>query len=177
MRAFALLWGGWLVVTGLMFSYMQGIIHPYYMVALAPAIAALVAVGAISLWQRGLGWAGRCVTALGVAVTAWWAYELLSRSPSWLPWLRVVIVVAAVLAVVSILVTAAMERLGTQRAVAAATAMPPIRPTSRTRSTTLTPTTSLTCAPRPARWTRSTSRACAPRPARWTRSPRMTRPT
>ncbi|MCW2931748.1 MAG: putative integral rane protein [Actinomycetia bacterium] len=123
-RAFALLWGGWLVVTGLTFSYMQGIIHPYYMVALAPAIAALVAVGAISLWQRGLGWAGRCLTALGVAVTVWWAYELLSRSPSWLPWLRVLIVVAGVLAVISILATAVLERLGTRHAVAAATALP-----------------------------------------------------
>ena len=29
-RAAALLWGGWLVVTGLVFSYMSGIIHPYY---------------------------------------------------------------------------------------------------------------------------------------------------
>jgi 4-amino-4-deoxy-L-arabinose transferase-like glycosyltransferase len=118
-RAFALLWGGWLVVTGLTFSYMQGIIHPYYMVALAPAVAALVAVGAISLWQRGLGWTGRCLTVLGVTVTAWWACELLSRSPSWLPWLRVLIVVAGVLAVVSILATGVLERLGAGRAIAA----------------------------------------------------------
>src|SRR2546429_1288374 len=41
-RAAALLWGGWVLVTGLVFSYMNGIIHPYYMVALAPGIAALV---------------------------------------------------------------------------------------------------------------------------------------
>jgi 4-amino-4-deoxy-L-arabinose transferase-like glycosyltransferase len=46
MRAFAAIWGGWLLVTGLVFSYMQGIIHPYYMVALGPAIGALVGVGA-----------------------------------------------------------------------------------------------------------------------------------
>ena len=39
-RAAALLWGGWVLVTGLVFSYMSGIIHPYYMVALAPGIAA-----------------------------------------------------------------------------------------------------------------------------------------
>jgi hypothetical protein len=53
-RAFALLWGGWLLVSGLVFSYMQGIIHPYYMVALAPAIGALVGVGAMSTttWVR-----------------------------------------------------------------------------------------------------------------------------
>ena len=45
LRAAAVLWGGWLLVTGLVFSFMAGIIHPYYTVALAPAIAALVGLG------------------------------------------------------------------------------------------------------------------------------------
>ena len=30
LRAAAVLWGGWLLVTGLVFSFMAGIIHPYY---------------------------------------------------------------------------------------------------------------------------------------------------
>jgi len=42
-----LIWGGWLVVTGLVFSFMAGIIHPYYTIALAPAIGALVGIGAV----------------------------------------------------------------------------------------------------------------------------------
>ena len=54
-RAAALLWGGWVLVTGLVFSYMNGIIHPYYMVALAPGIAALVGIGAMALWRAPLG--------------------------------------------------------------------------------------------------------------------------
>ena len=108
MRAAALLWGGWVVVTGLVFSYMSGIIHPYYMVALAPGIAALVAIGATALsggawggrppeaapWQVKLGWAGRSVAAAALAVTAVWAFILLDRTPHWLPWLRWVVVVA-----------------------------------------------------------------------------------
>ena len=102
-RAAALLWGGWLVCTGLVFSYMSGIIHPYYMVALAPAIAALVSVGAMALWERRLGWFGRGAAAVTVGLTAWWAVELLGRSPSWFPWLRWVIIVAAVAAVGTIL--------------------------------------------------------------------------
>jgi 4-amino-4-deoxy-L-arabinose transferase-like glycosyltransferase len=102
-RAFALLWGGWLLITGITFSYMQGIIHPYYMVALAPAIAALVGVGAAALWQQGLGWLGRGTLAVGVAVTTWWSLELLDRSPTWLPWLSWIVVVAGVLAVIAIL--------------------------------------------------------------------------
>ncbi|HEX5811083.1 MAG TPA: glycosyltransferase family 39 protein, partial [Pseudonocardia sp.] len=45
LRSAALVWGGWLVVTGLTFSLMAGIIHPYYAVVLAPAVAALVGLG------------------------------------------------------------------------------------------------------------------------------------
>jgi hypothetical protein len=76
---------------------MQGIIHPYYMIALAPGIGALVGIGAAALWQARHSWAGRVVAAVGVLVTAWWAYELLDRTPSWLPWLRWAIVVTGVL--------------------------------------------------------------------------------
>jgi 4-amino-4-deoxy-L-arabinose transferase-like glycosyltransferase len=95
-RAAALLWGGWVLVTGLVFSYMSGIIHPYYMVALAPGIAALVGIGATALWQARLSLAGRITAAVAVLGTAGWAYVLLDRTPGWLPWLRWVIVIAGV---------------------------------------------------------------------------------
>jgi 4-amino-4-deoxy-L-arabinose transferase-like glycosyltransferase len=93
-RAAALLWGGWVLVTGLVFSYMNGIIHPYYMVALTPGIAALVGIGAMALWQERLGLAGRITAAAGIAGSAALAYILLDRTPGWLPWLRWVIVIA-----------------------------------------------------------------------------------
>ena len=95
-RAAALLWGGWVLITGLVFSYMDGIIHPYYMVALAPGIAALVGIGAVALWQARLGLAGRITAAVAVLGSAVWAYVLLDRTPDWLPWLRWVIVIAGV---------------------------------------------------------------------------------
>jgi len=41
-RAAVILWGGWLIVTGAVLSFASGIIHTYYSVELAPAIAALV---------------------------------------------------------------------------------------------------------------------------------------
>jgi 4-amino-4-deoxy-L-arabinose transferase-like glycosyltransferase len=94
-RAAALLWGGWLLVTGLVFSFMSGIIHPYYTVALAPAVAALVGIGVSGLWRIRHTWLARVVLAAGIVVTAAVAWVLLDRSPSWFPWLRVVIVVAA----------------------------------------------------------------------------------
>ena len=97
-RAAALLWGGWVLVTGLVFSYMNGIIHPYYMVALAPGIAALTGIGAMTLRRARLGLAGRIVAAGGVLATAVWAYVLLDRTPDWLPWLRWVVLLAGVAA-------------------------------------------------------------------------------
>ncbi|MBL8926965.1 MAG: glycosyltransferase family 39 protein, partial [Pseudonocardia sp.] len=52
LRAAALLWGGWTLVTGSVFSFMSGTMHPYYTVALAPGIAALVGIGSTALWAR-----------------------------------------------------------------------------------------------------------------------------
>ena len=101
-RAAVVLWGGWLLVTGLVFSYAQGIIHPYYNVALAPAVGALVGIGTVTLWHHrrraavpGSSWPWPWPS------TAVWSYVLLSRSPTWLPWLRpAVLAVGIVVAVV-----------------------------------------------------------------------------
>ncbi len=46
LRAGLLVWGSWLLVTALVFSLMAGTFHGYYTVALAPAVAALVGIGA-----------------------------------------------------------------------------------------------------------------------------------
>jgi 4-amino-4-deoxy-L-arabinose transferase-like glycosyltransferase len=50
-RAGFVLWGGWLLVTWATFSFSSGIIHEYYAIALAPAIAAVVAMGSVLMWQ------------------------------------------------------------------------------------------------------------------------------
>ena len=97
-RAAYLAWTGWGVVTFAAFSFMSGIIHPYYSVALAPAVAALVGTGALDLWRlRSTRWA-LPVLGLVTAATAAWAFVLLGRSPDFVPWLRPVVVVAGVLA-------------------------------------------------------------------------------
>ena len=86
-RAAMIIWGGWLVVTALAFSLGQGIIHQYYTVALAPALGALVGIGAVLLWSRRHQLAARLVGAAAVATTGWWSYELLRRTPTWHSWL------------------------------------------------------------------------------------------
>jgi 4-amino-4-deoxy-L-arabinose transferase-like glycosyltransferase len=132
-RAAALLWGGWVMVTGLVFSYMNGIIHPYYMVALAPGIAALAGIGAMALWPpRPRPWpgsgalAGRITAAAGVLASAVWAYILLDRTPDWLPWLRWVVLVAGVAAAGLVLAGPALARLMRSRRGRLALAVAPL---------------------------------------------------
>ncbi|WIX84437.1 glycosyltransferase family 39 protein [Amycolatopsis sp. DG1A-15b] len=96
-RAALVLWGGWLVVTALVFSFMSGTVHPYYSVALAPAIAALVAVSGRALWQGRAHPAPRAVLAGMVVATAVWSFILLDRTPEWFPALRWIVAVLGVL--------------------------------------------------------------------------------
>jgi 4-amino-4-deoxy-L-arabinose transferase-like glycosyltransferase len=85
------LWLGWLVVTAATFSLMAGIFHPYYTVVLAPAIGALVGIGAWVLWQHRNSLAATAVLGLTTALTTSLAFELLARDGSWHPWLKYVV--------------------------------------------------------------------------------------
>lgn len=95
-RAALLLWGGWLLVTAMVFSFMKGIMHPYYTVALAPALAAILGTCAPELWNRRDIRSARRVLATMLAITAAWTFVLLQRTPEWLPWLRWVLLVGGV---------------------------------------------------------------------------------
>jgi 4-amino-4-deoxy-L-arabinose transferase-like glycosyltransferase len=91
LRAAFVLWGGWLLVTGGVFSFMRGIFHAYYAVALAPPIAALAGLGAAVLWRRRRERGVSAVLPCAVAVTALWSYILLGRTPAWHPWLPIAV--------------------------------------------------------------------------------------
>ncbi len=95
-RAGLVLWGGWLIVTALVFSFMSGTVHPYYAVALAPAIAGLVAMGIRIGWQRRSEVSARLTLAAMVLATGVWDYVLLTRTPSFVPWVKFVVLVAGV---------------------------------------------------------------------------------
>ncbi|WP_439660340.1 ArnT family glycosyltransferase [Lentzea sp. HUAS TT2] len=72
------LWGGWLVVTAGVFSFMNGIIHSYYTVALAPAIAAIVGIAATELWERRSEPVAAAVLSGSVALSALQCYVLIN---------------------------------------------------------------------------------------------------
>ncbi len=109
LRASVLLWGGWFAVTAAVFSYGAGIIHQYYAVALAPAIGALVGIGAATLWARRDRLWSRLTLAVTLAGTSAWAFVLLQRSADWLPALRYAILAGGV-AVALLLVVAPLGR-------------------------------------------------------------------
>ncbi|WP_433374111.1 glycosyltransferase family 39 protein [Actinoplanes sp. CA-142083] len=116
-RAALVLWGGWLVGTGLVFSYMQGIFHAYYTVALAPAIGAVVGIGSVLLWRRRDNIVAASTLAVAIAATSWWSYRLLGRSADFLPWLRWVVLILGLVAAVAVVAT---QRLAARLAVASA---------------------------------------------------------
>lgn len=109
-RAALLMWGGWLLVTGAVFSFMDGTIHPYYTVALAPAVAALVGISVRELWRGRRFPAPRTVLASMSATTGVWAFILLDRTPDWWPAVRWVVLVGSV--VVASMLAVGAHRLG-----------------------------------------------------------------
>ena len=137
-RAAVLLWAGWLVVTGIVFSLSQGIIHSYYTVALAPAIGALVGIGATVLWQRRHRLVARAVLAVTVVVSALWASELLQRTPGWLPWLRPLVLGLGAVSAIALLVGPRLGRSGARVAVGLALVSALAGPTAYSLATATT---------------------------------------
>ncbi|WP_405554525.1 ArnT family glycosyltransferase [Streptomyces sp. NBC_01171] len=102
-RASFLVWGGSLLITMAVFSYMAGIFHQYYTIALAPYLAAVVGMGAGLLWERRKEtWAGAALAAATVASAAW-GYVLLNRTSDYLPWLKWLVLVGGLLAALGLL--------------------------------------------------------------------------
>ncbi|MEV7905685.1 ArnT family glycosyltransferase [Streptomyces anulatus] len=116
-RAAFVAWGGALIMTAAVFSFMAGIFHQYYTVALAPYVAALVAMGVTVLWEERGAWWPRAVLAGTVVVTVVWAYVLLGRTPDYLPWLRWTVLAAGLVGALGLLVVGRFGGRGVAAAV------------------------------------------------------------
>jgi 4-amino-4-deoxy-L-arabinose transferase-like glycosyltransferase len=104
------LWGTWLLVTGLTFSFMAGIFHAYYTVALAPAVAALVGIGAWVLWEQRSSLVATATLGFTVALTSVLGWFLLDRSTDFVPWLKWVVVVVGVVAALGLVAAGHLPR-------------------------------------------------------------------
>lgn len=67
-HAALLLWGGWALTYGAVFSFAGGIFHAYYLAVLGPPLAALAGIGIVALWNERWRWAW----PIGLLVTAAW---------------------------------------------------------------------------------------------------------
>jgi 4-amino-4-deoxy-L-arabinose transferase-like glycosyltransferase len=95
LRACLVLWGGWLLVLGVTFSFAT-VVNPYYTAALSPAVAALLGVGVTMAWsaERAPGHPraatgrrlGVAVITAGAAAYAAWLVPVGTGShvPGWL---------------------------------------------------------------------------------------------
>ncbi len=118
-RAAYVVWGGWLLATMVTFSFMAGIFHEYYTVALAPAIAAIVGMGAGEAWEHRGRSIGSVTLAAATAAAATWSFILLSRT-DWQNWLRVSVLVVGLASALLLLVITQVHRRFVPVVVAAA---------------------------------------------------------
>lgn len=119
-RAAFLMWGGWLAIHAIVFSFMSGVIHSYYVVAMAPAVGALVGGGVVALWRarERRPWVG-AVLGLALVGSAGVALMLLDRTPSFVPGLGLVVLAVTAVTVPLIALRPAVTRGRVQAAAAA----------------------------------------------------------
>ncbi len=89
------LFGGWLLLAGGLFSAMGGSMHPYYTDLLAPALAGLVGLGVADLRAARLvgrgGWPTRSAVLVGLVLLGGFASLVLRPYPSLRGWGRLVL--------------------------------------------------------------------------------------
>src|ERR1700761_3339433 len=99
-RAIVIMWTAWIVVYGL--AYSEGSIQSYYVLTLAPALAALSGAGTVALWHAFRA-RGRRALALPVtiALTVGWGIYIASSFPSY-RWLIPALAVAGTAALAAL---------------------------------------------------------------------------
>ncbi|MER5430914.1 glycosyltransferase family 39 protein [Streptomyces sp. NPDC002588] len=116
-RGLFLVWGGSLLITMVVFSYMAGIFHQYYTVALAPYMAAVIGMGAGLLWEKRAELWASITLAASVVAAASWSYVLLNRTSDYLPWLKWLVLIGGLTAALGLVFAGRITR---QLALAAA---------------------------------------------------------
>src|SRR6202011_2624840 len=109
-RAGVILFGGWIVVDGLVLSFMHGMVHPYYCLSLSPAVAGMFAIGIHEMWLKRTTWLGRIGLGAMLLITGVWTWWLLQHDAAWLPALRWRILACSVVATAVLVVALVKSR-------------------------------------------------------------------
>lgn len=117
-RSLGLLWTAWALTAWALYSGLGGIMHHYYLATLAPAIAALAAIGATAAWRaiRDGGRLGGLLPIALVITAGWQAWiqasalhgsldELLAHREPWLDALHLFAFLALMLSTIGLAVT------------------------------------------------------------------------
>ncbi len=136
-----LVFGGWMVVTAVVFSFMSGIFHDYYTIALAPGIAGSVGIAAAVLWAHRDRFVARVGLAVASAVTGCWAVTLLAKAGGWYLGLGVAALVASIIAGLGLLFADKLPTKLTPAALALAFVAASAGPTAYAVNTAQTPHT------------------------------------
>ena len=99
-----------MLVDGVVLSFMHGMIHPYYCLSLAPAVAGMFALGVHEMWVRRTTRFGRFALAAMLLTTGVWGWWLLHRDAAWLPALRWTVLTLAVATTVVLIALLAKSR-------------------------------------------------------------------
>jgi 4-amino-4-deoxy-L-arabinose transferase-like glycosyltransferase len=110
-----LLFGGWFVTAGAVFSVAH-FFSPYYLAVLAPPAAALAAEGAVAAWRAywrtGRAW---WFLPLGLLATGAEDVIILRAQPYWLPWLAPVVLSVTVLVAAGLVLWRLLDSRPNQR--------------------------------------------------------------
>jgi 4-amino-4-deoxy-L-arabinose transferase-like glycosyltransferase len=104
-RAGAVVFGLWLLIDGLVLSFMKSMVHPYYSLSIAPAAAGMFAIGVHQMWQRRESLYWRVGLVALILTAGGWGWWTLGRNADWLPPLRWVILTVTVVASIALLVS------------------------------------------------------------------------
>ena len=112
LRVGFLMWGAWFTVHAVAFSAGR-VAHSFYVVAVAPAVAALAAGGLVLGWRAyRRGGSRRWVLPTAVALTVAHAVYLSSRFPTFQPWIRPVVVTLGLVGVAVLVAVPLVRRAG-----------------------------------------------------------------
>jgi 4-amino-4-deoxy-L-arabinose transferase-like glycosyltransferase len=114
------LWGMWLLTMNVFFD-IAGFYHTYYLVMIAPAIAALAGIGVVSLWRTYREGDSRTwwLLPLSLLAVAGVQVHLLAAYPAWSRWLSPLILVVAAFAALVLTVLRLLPRPGVRPVIVA----------------------------------------------------------